>query len=331
MTIEISGPVLHVAPSPHLSDVRLTTRQMMLDVLIALTPAMLAAIYLFHGYAVKQMAVCIGACLITEAICARLRKRPMPLGDLSAVVTGLILALSLPATAPVYVGVIASAVAIGIGKMAFGGLGMNIFNPAMVGRAFVMIAFASALGAAGYQDAMSTVDAISQATPMDAYKQNGIVASLGALFWGATNGSLGETSALACLLGGLYLCIRRTVSWQIPAGVIGAVAVIGGAANLMNMSSQWTVTHHLLGGSLLFGAFFIATDPVTSPLTPWGKFVFGAIVGILIMALRFFSGYPEGVMFAVLMGNALTPLINRWCIPQPFGGRGQTKIAGGKG
>jgi electron transport complex protein RnfD len=234
-------------------------------------------------------------------------------------VTGVILALSLPGPAPWYVGFIASFVAIGIGKTIFGGVGMNLFNPAMVGRAFVMIAFASVLAAAGYQDAGSAVDAVTQATPMDTFKQSGVATPLSALFFGLTNGSLGETSALACLIGGLFLCIRRSSSWEIPAGVILSATVFGGIANLINPDAAWTVLHHLLGGSLLFGAFFIATDPVSSPLTPKGKFIFGLGVGALIMLLRLFSGYPEGVMFAVLLMNGLTPLINRWTIPQPLG------------
>jgi electron transport complex protein RnfD len=234
-------------------------------------------------------------------------------------VTGVILALSLPATAPWYVGVIAGFVAIGIGKVIFGGVGMNLFNPAMVGRAFVMISFAGALAASGYENSISHVDAITQATPMDAFKQSGVVTPLMDLFLGTTNGSLGEISALACLLGGLFLCFRRTASWEIPAGVLAAVAVIGGLQQLAVPQTGWTVFHHLFGGSLLFGAFFIATDPVSSPLTPRGKLVFGLGVGALIMILRIFSGYPEGVMFAVLLMNAMTPLINRWTIPQPFG------------
>ncbi|MBC2743752.1 MAG: RnfABCDGE type electron transport complex subunit D [Desulfosarcina sp.] len=218
-------------------------------------------------------------------------------------------------------GVIAAFVAVGIGKIIFGGLGMNLFNPAMVGRAFVMISFAGALAASGFEDVRSAVDAVSQATPMNAYKMNGVVTPLVHLFWGTTNGSLGETSALACLLGGLYLIIRRAASWEIPAGLLLSVLVIGGMADLAGPADGWTVLHHILGGSLLFGAFFIATDPVTSPLTPKGKFIFGLGTGTLIMVLRLLSGYPEGVMFAVLLMNALTPLINRWTIPTPFGGQ----------
>ena len=312
-------PVIHVSPSPHLSNQALTTQRIMLDVVIGLLPVVLMALYVFRLYAVKQLAICVVGCLAAEALFTKMRGRSLPLKDCSAVVTGIILALSLPGPAPWYVGVIASFVAIGIGKTIFGGVGMNLFNPAMVGRAFVMIAFASVLAAAGYQDAGSVVDAVTQATPMDTYKQTGVATPLSALFFGLTNGSLGETSALACLIGGLFLCIRRTASWEIPVGVILSVTVFGGIANLINPDVAWTVLHHLLGGSLLFGAFFIATDPVSSPLTPKGKFIFGVGVGALIMLLRLFSGYPEGVMFAVLLMNGLTPLINRWTIPQPLG------------
>ena len=314
-----AAPVIHVSPSPHLSNQALTTQRIMFDVVIGLVPVVLMALYVFRLYAVKQLAICIVSCLLAEALFTRMRGRALSLKDGSALVTGIILALSLPGTAPWYVGFIASVVAIGIGKAIFGGVGMNLFNPAMVGRAFVMIAFASVLAAGGYQDAGSAVDAVTQATPLDSFKQTGAVTPLFALFFGLTNGSLGETSALACLLGGIYLCIRRTASWEIPAGFILSVVVLGGIANLANPDTGWTVLHHLLGGSLLFGAFFIATDPVSSPMTPKGKFIFGIGVGALIMLLRIFSGYPEGVMFAVLLMNALTPLINRWTIPRPLG------------
>lgn len=316
-----AAPVIQVSPSPHLSNQALTTQRIMLDVVIGLLPVVLMALYVFRLYAVKQLAICVASCLVAEALFTRMRGRGLPLKDCSALVTGIILALSLPGPAPWYVGFIASFVAIGIGKTIFGGVGMNLFNPAMVGRAFVMIAFASVLAAAGYQDPASTVDAVTQATPLDTFKQTGVAAPLGALFFGLTNGSLGETSALACLIGGLYLCIRRTAAWEIPAGVILAVSVLGGIANLVNPDAAWTVLHHLLGGSLLFGAFFIATDPVSSPLTPKGKFLFGIGIGAFIMLLRIFSGYPEGVMFAVLLMNGLTPLINRWTIPRPLGGQ----------
>lgn len=314
-------PLIHVSPSPHLIQTASSTRRMMVDVLIALTPVVAMSLFVFRGYALFQLGVCLGACLLAELLFVRMRGRASTLRDGSAIVTGVILAMSMPGTAPWYVGTIAAFVAIGIGKVIFGGLGMNLFNPAMVGRAFVMISFAGALAASGFEDARSAVDAVSQATPMDAYKMNGVVTPLASLFWGTTNGSLGETSALACLLGGLYLLVRRTASWEIPVGLLTAVLVVGGIADFTGPAGGWTVLHHILGGSVLFGAFFIATDPVTSPLTSRGKFIFGLGTGLLIMLLRLFSGYPEGVMFAVLLMNALTPLINRWTIPTPFGGQ----------
>ncbi|MCD6273277.1 MAG: RnfABCDGE type electron transport complex subunit D [Deltaproteobacteria bacterium] len=319
ITFEKAAGKITVASSPHLADSSMTTRSMMIDVLISLAPVILMSVYVFHWYAVKQLLICIASCLAAEALFTRMRNKPFSLLDYSAVITGVIIALSMPGTAPWFVSVIASFVGIGIGKSVFGGIGMNIFNPAMVGRAFVMIAFAGYMGASGYENAGSLVDAITQATPMDIFKQSGVVPSLSVLFWGVTNGSLGETSAIACIIGGVYLCIRRTASWEIPLGVILTVAVLGGIQNIVSPDSGWTVLHHLFGGALLFGAFFIATDPVTSPLTPKGKFIFGAGVGAIIMLLRLFSGYPEGVMFAVLLMNALTPLINRWNVPKPLG------------
>ncbi|MEN8246017.1 MAG: RnfABCDGE type electron transport complex subunit D [Thermodesulfobacteriota bacterium] len=313
-------PTMHVAPSPHVSSMATTTRGMMLDVLIALVPVVAAAFLIFGWLAAKQLLICVAASLAAEVLFTRLREGPFSLMDLSAVVTGLILGLSLPATAPWYVGFIGAVVAIGVGKLVFGGLGMNIFNPAMVGRAFVMIAFAGSLAASGYVFPNGGVDALSQATPLTAFKQSGVVVPLSSLFLGNVNGSLGETSALACLLGGIYLCVRRAASWEIPAGILLSVLFIAGVVNLFNLGDAWTVLHQLASGALLFGAFYIATDPVTSPLTSRGRWIYGVGIGAIIMLLRYFSGYPEGVMFAVLLMNAVTPLINRWNIPRPFGG-----------
>lgn len=313
------GPSLNVAPSPHVADTSFTTQRMMTDVLIGLTPLVAMSVFMFRWLAVQQIAVCVVACLVSEAVFVSMRGKRITLNDCSAAVTGLILALSLPATAPWYVGCLAGVVAMGIGKIIFGGLGMNIFNPAMVGRAFVMIAFASLMGAGAYENPASAIDAISQATPLTALKGSGIATSLFDLFFGFTNGSLGETSALAALIGGTFLCIRRTASWEIPVGVIACVTVFAGLADLSAGANGHLLLHHLFGGALLFGAFFIATDPVSSPLTPRGKFIFGAGVGAFIMIIRLFSGYPEGVMFAILLMNAVTPLINRWTIPRPMG------------
>ncbi len=312
-------PVIHVAPSPHIGDTAAGTQRMMIDVLIALLPVVLVSVYLFRLYAVKQLLICLVSCLASEYIFVRMRGRSWTLKDCSAAVTGIILALSLPGSAPWFVGVIGSVIAMGIGKIIFGGLGMNIFNPAMVGRAFVMIAFAGLMGAGAYENMTGLVDAVSGATPLSELKFGNITTDISPLFWGNTNGSLGETSTAACLLGGLFLVFRKTASWQIPIGLLSTVFIIAGVTDLAHSSSGLFLVHQLFGGALMFGAFFIATDPVTSPLTSRGKLLFGIGTGVLIMIIRLFSGYPEGVMFAVLMMNAVTPLINRWTNPLPMG------------
>lgn len=328
---------VRVAPSPHIYKTTLTTRWMMSDVLIGLAPVVAMGVVIFRWYAVVQIGLCVLTCLAGEALFCWLRRRPISVDDGSAVVTGAVLGLSLPWSAPWYIAVIGSVVAIGLGKAVFGGLGYNIFNPAMVGRAFVMLSFAKELGASAYVTSQSELNVVTQATPLtmakkvaadlaagtitfgDAQIQMESARQLWPLFLGNVNGSLGETSALAVLIGGLYLCLRRSASWEIPAGVVLCGFMLAGAANLLGLT-PFTALHHLISGSLLFGAFFIATDPVTSPLAPRGKFLFGLGVGALVVLLRVFSGYPEGVMFAVLLMNATTPLLNRWTIPRPVGG-----------
>ncbi len=309
---ENSPVTLEVAPSPHLSGKTHSTQTIMIDVLIALIPVIGIALYMFGWFAARQILICIASCMLSEFLFVSMRKKPQTLTDCTAIITGLILGLSLPAPAPWYTGVLASVTAIGLGKVIFGGLGMNIFNPAMVGRAFVMIAFASVMAASGYIDYNLNTDAMTMATPLNAYKQSGMITPYSVLILGQINGSPGEISGIACMIGGAYLCIRRSASWQIPAGMLGAVLFIGYLSDLAGLQEGWTVFHHLFSGALLFGAFFIATDPVTSPLTPKGKFIYGAGTGTLVMIIRVFSGYPEGVMFAVLLMNSVTPLINRW-------------------
>ncbi len=313
-------PRLTVAPGPHIADRSLTTQRMMADVLLALLPLVAVAIAQFRQYALFQIAVATSAAVIAEWVFARMRGRPATLWDGSAAVTGLILALSLPATAPWYSGAVGAIVAIGVGKAMFGGLGQNLFNPAMVGRAFAMIAFPAALGATAYVNPTLGLDALSGATPLTALKMSGNVTPVLPLVLGMTNGAIGETSALASILGGLYLCARRTASWEIPAGSIAALLIATGLPALVRGVSGWSPLHDLCAGAFLYGAFFIATDPVTSPLTPNGKWIFGIGYGLLVLMIRRLSGYPEGVMFAVLIMNALVPLINRATIPVPVGG-----------
>ncbi len=325
------APAIHVAPSPHLQDTSLTTRRMMIDVLIGLAPLMVAAVIVFRMAAVLQVAVCVFACMLTELVFTTMRRKPFSLADCSAIVTGIILAFSLPWNSPWHVTIIGAVTGIGLGKVIFGGLGFNIFNPAMVGRAFVMLAFSAALAAPAFVDNSVehltpifkvfgvNADVITSATPMTAYKEQGMFTNWFRLFLGNTNGCIGETSALACILGGLYLCIRKVASWEIPVGSIIAVTIIAGIMAGVGKNVN-IISQHLLGGAFLFGAFFIATDPVTSPLTAKGKFIFGLAFGALVMFIREYSGYPEGVMFSVLLVNGIAPLINRWTVPKPFGG-----------
>jgi Na+-translocating ferredoxin:NAD+ oxidoreductase subunit D len=320
-------PTLHVASSPHVANKARSTHRMMTDVLIALIPVVIVAVVVFRQYAVFQMVLAVSGCLLTEYLFAAARKKAFSLKDCSAVVTGIILAMSLPWSTPWFVTLIAGVMAIALGKMIFGGLGQNLFNPAMVGRAFVMICFASAMGASAYRDMDHKLGEgfLTQATPMTMQQQvdKGEIAvselpSLWDLFLGKCGGSLGEISALACLVGGLYLLVRRTAAWEIPAGVFGAVIVI---CLIMNVfGSSINLMHQLLGGALMFGAFFIATDPVSSPLTLKGRMIFGVGVGAMVMCIRLLSNYPEGVMFAVLLMNAVVPLINRATVPTPLGG-----------
>ncbi len=310
-------PALVVAPGPHLSSGALTTRRMMYDVVGALAPVALVEVAMCGRASAHKLLLCAATCMGAEWLFQRMRGRRATPGDGSALLTGLILGLSFPAHTHWHIAFVASLAAIGLGKMAYGGLGQNIFNPAMVGRAFAIVAFPAALGASAYVPA---VDGVALATPLSAFKQDGIVAPLVPLFAGLGAGAYGSSSALASLAGGLYLCIRRTASWEIPAGMIGAAAAGALAIQLLGASGGWTMLHELGAGALVFGAFFIATDPVTSPLTPRGKFLFGAGIGLLVIVIRKLTGYPEGVMFAVLIMNAVVPLINRWTVPTPLGG-----------
>lgn len=318
---ERARPAPHVAPSPHLSNLSTTTNWMMYDVMIGLAPVMAMSIVFFRWNAAAQVGLCVLASMGFEWLFARMRGRTAALGDGSAAVTGAILGLSLPWNAPWHVAVIGSGVAIGLGKAVFGGLGFNIFNPAMAGRAFAMLSFPAATGAAAYIGAgASSMELVSQATPLAAAKaQAGAMPEIWPLLIGSHNGSLGETSVLAILAGGVYLCYRRSASWEIPVGLLLSVSAMGLLIELLGLT-RMTVLQQLCSGSVFFGAFFIATDPVSSPLTPKGKFWFAAGIGVFTVVIRAFSGYPEGVMFAVLLMNAAVPLINQWTIPRPLGG-----------
>lgn len=316
-------PALNIAPGPHFGTTGRSTRWMMLDVIIALLPVMGMSLYVFGWPAARVLGVSVVACVATEAVFQFLRRRPTSVVDMSALVTGLILALSLPWTSPWWLIIVGAVVAIALGKMVFGGLGGNIFNPAMVGRAFLMICFTTEMTTwvMNSQGPANAIDAMTAATPLAAGKYEQIAIPLQYLFLGNVNGSLGETSALMCILGGLYLCLRRTAAWQIPVGVVVGAMAVAVSHWLAKPDAALGPGHHLFGGSLLFGAAFIATDPVSTPVSRKGRWIFGLGVGALTIAIRLFASYPEGVMFSILIMNALTPIINRYTIPAPVGGR----------
>jgi electron transport complex protein RnfD len=323
--------LLGVAPGPHIVSAR-STRSVMIDVLIALIPVVVVGLYVFRWRALALIATCTCSCVLYEWLWQALRRRPQTIGDCSALVTGLILALSIPWTVPWYVPVIGSGVAIIVAKMFFGGLGTNIFNPAMAGRAFLQACFAGQMvnylldgqGPPGAVQAATrlggeAVAVVTTATPLAAAK-SGIVFSLRDLAVGTVNGSVGETSAVACVLGGLYLICRRAANWRIPLAMLATAAVVAEINQLVRPDAPFTAAHHLLAGAMLFGAFFIATDPATSPLSRRGLWIFGAGVGLLVMLIRLFAKAPEGVMYAVLVMNMAVPLIDRWTVPRPVGG-----------
>jgi len=328
-----------VSCAPHISQ-PLSTRRVMIDVIIGLVPAVAAAGYYFRIYAIVLIPICVISAVATEWLCNLICKKPNPLeslGDFSAVVTGIILALSLPPSLPIWAAIIGSCFAIAIGKMVFGGLGANIFNPAMVGRAFLTVSFGmlmttwtvpATINPTMPRIAADNIHARTQATPLAWSKQaiktkNGarvVNEQTEAAFTGEIGGCLGETSALALLIGGLYLLIRRTINVHIPLAVLASAFAFSAIAYLINRDTYISPLAHLTSGGMLLGVFFIATDPVTAPLTTKGMWIFGIGVGAITMLIRIVGEYPEGVMYAILLMNAVTPLIDRFCKLVPTGG-----------
>lgn len=313
----ISG--LEATSGPHLIEAGVSTRRIMFDVLIGLLPVTVVALWYFRWAAAAQIGVCLAVALASEWLMCRLRGRPSTLWDGSAAITGLILAFSLPPRLPLGATALGAFVAVALGKMAFGGLGYNIFNPAMVGRAFLMVCFPVWMT---QWAAPLTVHATTEATPLAAARFAGQLPDLAALWTGNVAGCVGETSALMIVAGGVWLLWRRAADWRLTAGMLIAVVAVALVEQLVRGSENslgWR--GHLGAGAVLLGAFFIVTDPVSSPLSKSGRWAFGALVGVLTMIIRLFAGYPEGVMFAVLIANAVAPILNRWTVPEPVGGK----------
>ena len=321
---------LLVSASPHIHSPE-TTTGVMGDVIISLLPALAMAVVWFGSRALVLTAVCIGTAVLAEWVSRRVMKRPNTLGDLSAVVTGLILALNLPVTLPLWMAAIGSIVAIVVVKQMFGGIGQNFVNPAMTARIILMVSFPTAMArwTAPLASAWSA-DAVTTATPMAslAVSSGGNLSadlpSLWQMLVGYHGGSMGEVCALALLVGGVYLIIRRVISPIIPAAYIGTVAVwmlLAGHGDLR------FVAYELLGGGLLLGAFFMATDYATSPITAKGKWIFGIGCGIITSVIRLYGSLPEGVSFSIILMNILVPHIERLTLPRAFGAEKEKKEA----
>ena len=295
-------------------------------VIIAMLPAMLWSFYAFGMGAVIVTAVSVASCVFFEWAINKyiLKNDKCTICDLSAVVTGILLAFNLPSNLPLYIIIIGALFAIGVVKMTFGGLGCNLFNPALAARVFLLISFPVKMTVFPEVGQMTAyADAVTAATPMAAIKaqiSTGTLAdvSLLDLFLGNVGGSLGEVSALCLLLGLVILLVSRTITWHIPVSILVTVFALTGLLHIAYPVEVATPWHHLFGGGLMLGAIFMATDYVTSPMTPKGQLIYGFCIGFLTVAIRVFGAYPEGMSFAILIMNAFVPLINNACKPKRF-------------
>ncbi|HBN84733.1 MAG TPA: Na+-transporting NADH:ubiquinone oxidoreductase subunit D [Clostridiales bacterium] len=308
---------LLVSASPHIRD-HITTRRIMLDVVIALTPAALSGIYFFGWKAALLIAVCIVSCVVFEYIMVKIRKKPLSIGDCSAIVTGLLLALSLPPGLPVWMAILGCFIAIVVIKQLFGGIGYNFINPALGARVFMIISFAQA---------MTTwvepgLDAVSSATPLAIMKQaeaGAVLPDMSDMLLGNIGGCIGETSVIALLIGAVWLLARTVITWHIPVFYLGSVALLTwmlGGEGVFNGNPLL----HLVTGGLLLGAVYMATDYTTTPMTKKGSIIFAIGCGVVTSVIRLYGALPEGVSFAILFMNLLVPLIDRYTIPKNFGG-----------
>jgi len=313
---------LIISASPH-HWAGTTTTHIMRDVLLALAPAAVGAMYFFGWQAATVIAATMGTAVVTEWGLQRLTKQRSTVGDCSALVTGLLLAYNLPASVPVWLPMVGAVFAIAIAKLAFGGLGRNVVNPALAARAFLL---------AAWPGLMTTwtkpFDAVTTATPLALLPRPvgpppeavGAVPGYLELFLGTVGGSLGETSALLLLLGAAYLLIKKIIDWRVPVSFLGTLALLGWAFGGQGGLFRGDPLFHLLAGGAILGAFFMATDYVTGPITPRGRWIFGFGCGLITVLIRLYGGYPEGVSYSILIMNVAAPLVDRFTVPKPFGG-----------
>ena len=301
---------LIIEPSPHIKS-GVTTQKIMLSVIIALLPALFASVWIFGLRALIMTVICCTSCVIFEWACRKIMKRNNTISDLSAVVTGMLLAFNLPVTLPFYMAIIGCFVAIVIVKQFFGGIGQNFANPAITARIFLLLSFSGTMTAAVFPQ---NADVVSGATPLGVLSgQEGTLPTYLDLFLGKCGGALGETCALALLVGGIYLVIRGVITWHTPVVFIATVF-------LFSLVLGQDPVAEILSGGLFIGAIFMATDYATTPNTAWGKVIFGVGCGLITVLIRVFGSYPEGVSFSILLMNILTPYIERWTRTKPFGG-----------
>ena len=317
---------LIVSPSPHLHT-KTSTKSLMRDVVIALLPAVAVSV-LFYGWSeLLVLGVSVASCVLLEYLITKyLLKKPCTVGDWSAVITGVLLALNLPATTPCWVVLIGAVVAIGVAKMTFGGLGQNLFNPALVGRVFLLISFPTYMTdwtkPAGFLS-NALVDGYTGATPLGIAKGGGVEALAGLDYSDMLllniGGSAGELSAIALLVGFAYLLVRKVIRPYITCSIIATVAVFSGVFWAINPAEYTDPVFNILTGGLLLGSIFMATDYVTSPMSNWGGVIFGVGIWVITMLIRYFGAYPEGVSFAILIMNSVVPLLNKWFHTKKYG------------
>ena len=334
----MSQPII-ISASPHVHSDR-TSKKLMYDVVIALIPAFLVSLYVFGIGAFIVTAVAVASCLLFEYLIQKfLLKTEITIGDGSALITGILLAFNLPSGLPIWMIIVGSLVAIGVAKLSFGGLGFNIFNPALVGRVFLLISFPvqMTMWPTAVENNTTIADAVTGATPLGMIKEGlmfgdtmtSISANLPSnldMFLGLSGGSIGEMSALALLLGGIYLIVRKVITWHIPVTMLVTMAVMTGIFWLINPEQYASPLIHILSGGALLGAFFMATDLVTSPMTKKGMVIFAISIAVITVVIRLFGAYPEGVSFAILIMNAFVPLINTYFKPRRFGSKIKAKI-----
>lgn len=303
--------LLNVSSSPHVRSNE-TTQSIMMDVAIAMLPATAFGVFQFGLNALLVLIVTIAACVLSEYIFEKIMKKPITVADMSAVVTGMILALNMPADIPLWIPALGGIFAIIIVKQLYGGLGQNFMNPALAARCFLLISFAGKMST-------FTLDGWSGATPLAVLKTGGSV-DVAAMFIGKIPGTIGEVSVIALLIGAAYLVFRKVISLRIPVTYILTVAVF---VFIFGQQDMNFVLAHICGGGLIFGAFFMATDYVTSPITPKGQIVFGILLGVLTGLFRLFGGSAEGVSYAIIISNMLVPLIEKVTLPKAFGKEGK--------